>query len=94
VLVEQERVAVRVGHHEVRRTLGLLVMEKDFYLTRLIWAFAQELGDQMLLKGGTLLSKVDLGFFRCRKTPILSCLERRADFERQMSRGWSASALR
>jgi hypothetical protein len=25
VLVEQERVAVRVGHHEVRRTLGLLV---------------------------------------------------------------------
>jgi Nucleotidyl transferase AbiEii toxin, Type IV TA system len=40
------------------------LVEKDFYLTRLIWAFAQELGDQMLLKGGTLLSKVDLGFFR------------------------------
>jgi hypothetical protein len=40
------------------------LVEKDFYLTRLIWALAQELGDQMLLKGGTLLSKVDLGFFR------------------------------
>jgi predicted nucleotidyltransferase component of viral defense system len=40
------------------------LVEKDFYLTRLIWAFAQELGDQVLLKGGTLLSKVDLGFFR------------------------------
>jgi predicted nucleotidyltransferase component of viral defense system len=40
------------------------VIEKDFYLTRLIWAFAQSLGDHLLLKGGTLLSKVDLGFFR------------------------------
>jgi predicted nucleotidyltransferase component of viral defense system len=40
------------------------LLEKDFYLTRLLWAFGQELGDRVLLKGGTLLSKVDLGFFR------------------------------
>jgi len=39
------------------------LVEKDFYLTRLIWALAQSLGDELLLKGGTLLSKVDLGFF-------------------------------
>ncbi len=40
------------------------VVEKDFYLTRLLWALGQTLGDQALLKGGTLLSKVDLGFRR------------------------------
>ena len=40
------------------------VIEKDFYLTRLLWALGQELRDQLLLKGGTLLSKVDLGFLR------------------------------
>lgn len=39
-------------------------VEKDFYLTRLIWALAQEIGDRLLLKGGTLLSKVDLGYRR------------------------------
>lgn len=39
-------------------------VEKDFYLTRLIWALAQEVGDRLLLKGGTLLSKVDLGYRR------------------------------
>jgi predicted nucleotidyltransferase component of viral defense system len=39
-------------------------IEKDFYLTRLIWALAQELGDRLLLKGGTLLSKVDLEYRR------------------------------
>lgn len=40
------------------------LVEKDFYLTRVLWAIGQELGDKALLKGGTLLSKVDLGFFR------------------------------
>src|SRR5260221_1877738 len=35
-------------------------IEKDFYLTRLIWAVAQEQQKTLLLKGGTLLSKVDL----------------------------------
>lgn len=39
-------------------------VEKDFYLTRLIWALAQHFEDRLLLKGGTLLSKVDLGFRR------------------------------
>lgn len=40
------------------------MVEKDFYLTRLLWALHGELGAKALLKGGTLLSKVDLGFFR------------------------------
>jgi hypothetical protein len=39
-------------------------VEKDFYLTRLIWALAENFGDRLLLKGGTLLSKVDLGYHR------------------------------
>ena len=39
-------------------------IEKDFYLTRLIWVLAQEMEDRLLPKGGTLLSKVDLGFRR------------------------------
>ncbi len=40
------------------------LIEKDFYLTRILWALGQSVGDGLLLKGGTLLSKVDLGFFR------------------------------
>jgi len=40
------------------------LIEKDFYLTRLLWALSDKLGNELLLKGGTLLSKVDLGFFR------------------------------
>jgi hypothetical protein len=40
------------------------IVEKDFYLTRLLWALRQSFGDALVLKGGTLLSKVDLGFFR------------------------------
>ena len=38
--------------------------EKDFALTRLLWSIDQEFGDELLLKGGTCLSKVDLGFHR------------------------------
>jgi predicted nucleotidyltransferase component of viral defense system len=40
------------------------LVEKDFHLTRLLSALGARLGEQLLLKGGTLLSKVDLGFFR------------------------------
>jgi hypothetical protein len=40
------------------------LIEKDFYLTRILWALGQSFGDGLLLKGGTLLSKVDLGLFR------------------------------
>ena len=40
------------------------LVEKDFYLTRLLWALGQSFGDELVLKGGALLSKVDLGFFR------------------------------
>jgi len=47
-----------------RERLQPQVIEKDFYLTRLLWALGEALGDRALLKGGTLLSKVDLGFKR------------------------------
>jgi predicted nucleotidyltransferase component of viral defense system len=40
------------------------LVEKDFHLTRLLGALGNRLGESLLLKGGTLLSKVDLGFFR------------------------------
>jgi len=39
-------------------------VEKDFFLTRLIWGLSQAHGDSLLLKGGTCLSKVDLGYHR------------------------------
>jgi predicted nucleotidyltransferase component of viral defense system len=47
-----------------REELEPQLVEKDFYLTRLLWALGDELGEGLLLKGGTLLSKVDVGFFR------------------------------
>lgn len=40
------------------------LVEKDFHLTRLLGSLGDRFGGQLLLKGGTLLSKVDLGFFR------------------------------
>ncbi len=39
-------------------------VEKDFHLTRLIWALADRFSEGLLLKGGTCLSKVDLGYHR------------------------------
>ena len=47
-----------------RQGFDPLVVEKDFYLTRLIWALAQARGSELLLKGGTCLSKCDLGYHR------------------------------
>lgn len=47
-----------------RERLQPMVIEKDFFLTRLLWALGEALGNQALLKGGTLLSKVNLGFRR------------------------------
>jgi predicted nucleotidyltransferase component of viral defense system len=47
-----------------RERLGPAGIEKDFYLTRALWALGQVFQNELLLKGGTLLSKVDLGFFR------------------------------
>lgn len=48
------------GREQVEPSL----VEKDYYLTRLLGALGQHFGDRLLLKGGTLLSKVDLGFLR------------------------------
>ena len=47
-----------------RERVSPSAVEKDFYLTRTIWALAERFGEKLLLKGGTLLSKVDLGYYR------------------------------
>jgi hypothetical protein len=47
-----------------REGIQPFAIEKDYYLTRLIWALAREFGEALLLKGGTLISKVDLGYRR------------------------------
>ena len=47
-----------------RESVQPYLVEKDYYLTRLLWALGSRFEDKLLLKGGTLLSKVDLGFFR------------------------------
>lgn len=47
-----------------RERVQAVAVEKDFYLTRVLWALAQVMGNKLLLKGGTLLSKVDVGFRR------------------------------
>jgi hypothetical protein len=47
-----------------RERVSPAAVEKDFYLTRTIWALAEHFGEKLLLKGGTLLSKVDLGYYR------------------------------
>ena len=43
------------------------LIEKDFYLTRLLWALGQRFGDALLLKGGTLLNG------SCSRCPPLRC---------------------
>lgn len=47
-----------------REAVAPELVEKDFYLTRILWSLGQELGEGVLLKGGTLFSKVELGFLR------------------------------
>lgn len=47
-----------------RERVAPSTVEKDYYLSRLLTALAHELADAVLLKGGTLLSKVDLVFKR------------------------------
>jgi len=58
------RLSAALEETAAREQVVVEAVEKDFYLTRLIWAIAQEFGDRLLLKGGTLLSKVDLGYRR------------------------------
>jgi predicted nucleotidyltransferase component of viral defense system len=63
-LPEQDLLADLCKEAATRERVSPAAVEKDFYLTRLIWALAQRFEDRLLLKGGTLLSKVDLGFHR------------------------------
>ncbi len=59
-----DRLARRCREAAAIEKVPALQVEKDFYLTRLLWTLGQVLGPKALLKGGTLLSKVDLGFRR------------------------------
>jgi predicted nucleotidyltransferase component of viral defense system len=66
-------------------------VEKDFFLTRLIWALAQRFEHTLLLKGGTLMSKVDLGYHRMSEdVDMVIPLVGRADYKpanaREMNR--------
>ena len=63
-LPEPALLAERCQEAAARERVAAYLIEKDFYLTRLLWALGQHFGDGLLLKGGTLLSKVDLGFLR------------------------------
>lgn len=63
-LPERSLLADLCREEAARQHLQPQLIEKDFYLTRLLWALGQTFGEELLLKGGTLLSKVDLGFLR------------------------------
>jgi hypothetical protein len=61
-----------------RERLEPQLIERDFYLTTLLCALGQRSGDALLLRGGTLLSKVDLGFFRMSRTVLCARCPRSA----------------
>jgi predicted nucleotidyltransferase component of viral defense system len=46
------------------KNLNSWIVEKDYYLSRLIWAIVEEGGENFFLKGGTCLSKCYLDFHR------------------------------
>lgn len=63
-LIPRDRLADACREVAGEQRVQPAAVEKDYYLTRLITALAEEIGGGILLKGGTLLSKVDLGFNR------------------------------
>src|SRR4051812_30990987 len=63
-LLDRQQLAELCTETAAREQVQPDLVEKDFYLTRLLWALGSHFEDRLLLKGGTLLSKVDLGFFR------------------------------
>lgn len=62
--LDADELAERCREVAGREKVQPALVEKDYYLTRLLWALGQRFGRQLLLKGRTLLSKVDLGFLR------------------------------
>ncbi|RPI61865.1 MAG: hypothetical protein EHM50_04970, partial [Lysobacterales bacterium] len=62
--IPRDRLADACREAAAEHSVEPATAEKDYYLTRLITALAEELGESALLKGGTLLSKVDIGFNR------------------------------
>ncbi len=69
------------------------LVEKDFYLTRLLWALDERFGRDLLLKGGTLLSKVDLGFFRMSEDADLVLTKEQMPRDSTMSATRSGSSV-
>lgn len=63
-LPDARRLADACRRTAATERVAAATVEKDFYLTRLIWALAENQGERLLLKGGTCLSKVDLGYHR------------------------------
>lgn len=63
-LPDPRELADAVKEDAGREHLEPAAVEKDFHLTRLIWALGEKLEQKLLLKGGTCLSKVDLGYHR------------------------------
>jgi predicted nucleotidyltransferase component of viral defense system len=63
-LIPRERLADACREAAAEHGVQPATVEKDYYLTRLIAALSGEPQDGVLLKGGALLSKVDLGFKR------------------------------
>lgn len=63
-LLPRDRLADDCRETAARERVEPSTVEKDYYLSRLLTVLARELADGALLKGGTLLSKVDLAFKR------------------------------
>lgn len=63
-LPDPRELADAVKEDAGREHLEPAAVEKDFHLTRLVWALGEKLEQKLLLKGGTCLSKVDLGYHR------------------------------
>lgn len=62
--VDPRQIADSCRETAAQNGLQPAAVEKDLYLTRLIWALAETHSDSLLLKGGTCLSKCDLGYHR------------------------------
>ncbi len=59
-----DRLADECREAAARERVEPSIVEKDYYLSRFLTALARELASGVLLKGRTLLSKVDLAFKR------------------------------
>lgn len=88
--IPRDRLAEACREAAAEHRVQPAMVEKDYYLTRLIAALAAELQDGVLLKGGTLLSKVDLGFKRMSEDVDLVLPGARSPHKRENSKRMNA----